>query len=227
MSRHFANIGTVAMLMLCIGQSAVGQELQKSRPVHKFPPRSLFDMYGVRAGVAPDMEWQSRFVKEASATPPPSPLIASNTNVSGGPVGTEEMLVYRDAPTSNCVTAALYPSFSTVFDKTFTTGPGSKFLQVIYTTQANVNDGGVGVVDGPAFQCLVTQGATTVPCANTDLLPFLIARTSDGKGNSVVTTYSGYVAVDPSTSTRVQVQVAVGISGTISQVCANNLILRY
>lgn len=226
MQRNSTLLGTVVMMILSAGQPAEGQDRQKSRPMHHFPPRSLFDMYGVHAGIAPDMEWQNRFVKEAPATPPPSPLIASNTNVSGGPAGTEEMFVYRNDPTGQCVTATLYPTFATVFDQTITTGPGSKFLQVIYTTQANVNNGSVGDVDGPAFQCLVTQG-TTVPCSNTENIPFLVSRTTDGKGTAAVVTYAGYVAVDPSTSTRVQIQVTVGISGTVAQACYNNLILRY
>lgn len=225
-------LGTTAMLLLCSGQWAEGQDLQKSRPMKNYPPRSLYDVFGVYANTAPDMEWQSRFATAAPTVSVALPLISSNstTPVAGGPPGTQEMLVYRNAPTSHCVTAALYPAFATVFDYTFTTGPGSKYLQINYTAQANINDV-AGVVDGPAFQCLVSQttaGVTTiVPCSNTELLPYLLARTIDGRGGSVVTTYSGYVAVDPSTVTRVQIQVAAAVSSTVAKVCGNNLTLRY
>lgn len=218
---------TTGVLFLFPGGRANCQDFKKARNTHT-PPRSLFDMYGVHANTSIDMDWQNRFVKESvkesPAALPSAPLIATNTNVSGGPAGTEEMYVYRNG-TDHCVSAAVYSSWSTVFDKTIVTGPGSKYLQIIYTTQANVNDG--VDVDGLAFQCLVTQGSTTVSSSNTDTLPFLLARTTNGKGNSVVVTYSGYVAVDPSTSTHVLIQVTAGISGTLASACANNLILRY
>lgn len=234
----------VLVLLFSAGQQAHGQEVQttlqagnqhisKTRPAHQ-SPRSLFDMFGVRANTTPDLEWQAKYVKDITSIPTPfapAPLIASNTDISGGPAGRVDMFVFRNNPTNDCVTAALYngnpTGWSTVFDKTFNTGPGSSYLRVTYTAQAVLDDGGVGGFDGIALQILVTQGLTTVACSNTDRLPYLLTRSYDGKGNKVLTTYSGYVAVDPNVNTRLQIQVAVGVSGTVGQVCDNNLIISY
>lgn len=223
------------MLLLCVGQLALGQEVQKSpwaddRQIQKSrpeqpTPRSLFEMFGVRANTAPDLEWQAKYVKETNNIPAPSPIIASNTNISGGPAGRVDMFVYRNTPTNDCLTATVYNTWTTVFDQNFTTGPGSNYLRVTYTCQAVIGDG--PVFDGIALQILVTQGVTTVPCSNTDRLPYLLSRGYSGNGNKLITTYSGYVAVDPNTATRLQVQVAVGVSGTVGQVCDNNLIISY
>lgn len=243
MKRHKLFLGMVAVLLLCTGQPIAGQELQKSRPVRGNAIRSLFDLIGPRGNPVPDMVWQTRFVsnvfRDQSVVSTPSPLLVSNTNISGPPAGTEKMFSLRDGFGNYlCVQAPKWAAgppddgFLSVFDETFTTGSGTSYLQVVYTTQANINDGVPGnQVDGLMIQIKVTQGATTVYLANTDAGPFLLGQSTNLKGNSVETTYSGHVGgVLPDTLTRVQVQVAtLWYAAPVTQAfaCGNNLTIRY
>ena len=252
-------VGTVMMLLLCGGQWANAQEFhvsqranaQEFQEFQKFQKprgekkvlRSLFDLIGPRGNPVLDMAWQSQFVqnvaREQFVASAAAPILVSNTNISGAPAGTEKMFSLRDGLGNYlCVQAPKWlpgppdDGFLSVFDQTFTTGSGTSYLQVIYTAQANINDGTPGnSADGLMIQIKVTQGSSTVYVANTDAGPFMVGQTTNLKGNSLVTTYSGYVGgVLPDTSTRVQVQIATLLYAppvTQAVACGNNLILRY
>ncbi len=237
MRKYLIRYFTMAFLV-CGGSLASGQGITSVRADSTGKiPRSGFEAFGGRANTVRDMDWQRKFLSGFRAVPsfpsmaPAVSNFATNLNVSGGPVGTEEMFVYRhpvsgdDCLIAPSVTTNGIPVFINVFDKSFTTGPGSRYLQVIFTTQASLG-AGVGV-DGLMIQCLVTQNSVTLPCSNTEYLPFLLSRNSSGAATTGVVTYSGYVSVDPNTPTAVTIDVSVWRVGTWAAACGNSLILRY
>lgn len=227
MKRYTTRLFIIATMLLYVGPGAVGQELDKLRRPVNNSPKSLFDIFGIQSNVVPDAAWQGRAVTDSIAMP----AIISNTDVSGGPAGTERLYVLRDAAHAHCVTAGAYPAWVTVFNKSFTTGPGTKFITVVYTTQANVDDNTplTAPRDGLAFSCMVSQDgeATYTSFSNATEYPFLVSHDRDGRGHVQFTTYSGFIAVDPNLVTNVRIQVTTAYPGTVAQACFNNLIINY
>ena len=164
---------------------------------------------------------------------------ASDPNTYVRPAGN---VIYRSAGNSNsCVTVDsvdpkdVFPSTQNPTTIDFTTGPASNFIEIQYAGQFSI---GVGTaLNRIFFRCSVSQddGATYNPCSgiSTNGLT-MVRRVETGLPTNpfqLVTTsasYIGYVAVLPSTPTKLKLtarlEVVNGNSGTV---CLSNAIVRY
>jgi len=126
---------------------------------------------------------------------------------------------------SSAVCSEVAGASNIAFSETFTTGPASTYVMVSWSGIGAV-DAGVSVNEGVAFQCTVTQGGTTVVCPGTASLPWVVRRSTDGEGNSNLSSYSGLVpglqANSPTT-----VMIAFWTHGSSQQICYQNLRIEY
>ncbi|MBI4913934.1 MAG: hypothetical protein HY823_14480 [Acidobacteria bacterium] len=172
----------------------------------------------------------------------PQPAIVAPLSLTGQTPLTAKVDYYTQDPsaTYGCtqvgVWGGTYPpipgDFTTLFTATLS-NPTSANLEVTYTAQVNLGDEIGGAVDGIALIVIVeqTQGGSPAMgyCANSDQLPFLATRPTDGRGSSSLISYTGWVTgiVPGANAVTVRVMAATGIAHTNFELCYGNLIIRY
>lgn len=155
---------------------------------------------------------------------------ANGSPVFGPPAGNVIFLSRVNASGANnpVILNAANGYQDTVFSQEFTTAPGTTYLELTYSAQVAISNG--TAYDGVAFDCKVYQGVgytSWVPCSATKEIPYLVRQLNiPAPSVQVMASYSGFVRVDPSTPTKVEIRLKTLFS-TVGVAAYNNLIIRY
>lgn len=197
-------------------------------------PSSLFDAVGFNAPEIPltkkcsnsDEAPFSSLRAEATRLP----QAAVTTAMSSLPPG-----LWASDSLSTAVRPAQYPSFSSLFSETFTSGLASTRVFINLWAWVSVPTTTSGIRDGVFLSCTVTQGSTITACPGTSNGPALLTQVSPaasgpgGQGLSIQGSYIGAVSISANTSTTVDIKITALTSAltTTASVNTTTLLLQY
>lgn len=197
----------LVMATLVLGASATSEAQKLSRR----NPRNLKEAVGWSLPLAPQPSPQSPFVPGTSTKQ----------------FGT----VYFESDESTCPVSSVYPAWTTLFSKSFTTGLAQTAIELSFSGQVNIDTG--TSFDGVYVRCQYQQGTGSFyTCPGIGAGPALVtvAGTTGPTyyGQSIVSSFHTVISgLTPDTSTTVEIAVtSLTSQGLFYSVCNSNLIVQ-